>query len=217
MRTAIIAVIFAAFAMASTAHGAGMTWQSGVHYHRIVPEPAPRTAEQPVEVVEFFMYSCPHCYQFEPFVNNWLEEKPEGVEFTLIPAMFGGPANIHARAYYALEAMGELERVHQKLFGAMHEEKKKLRTRETLEAWLQAQDVDMEAFRAAFDSFAVHAKVNRANALMRRYGIRGVPAIVIDGRYRSGDGFRGYDDMIEVTKYLVDKVRNAGSTTASAD
>jgi len=217
MRAAIMAAILAALATGSTVYGAGMGWQSGVHYHRIMPAPAPRTADQPVEVIEFFWYGCSHCYQFEPFVTKWLDNKPEGVNFTQIPVMFGGAANLHAQAYYALEVTGDLERVHEKLFHAMHEQKKKLRTREELEAWLQANGVDIEAFRAAYDSFAVNAKINRANALMRRYGVRGVPAIVVDGRFRSGDGFRGYDDMIEVTNYLVDKVKNAESATASAN
>lgn len=217
MNATIRVVLLAAFAMGSLVHGAELSWQPGVHYHRIVPEPASRTANEPVEVIEFFWYGCSHCYQFEPFVKQWLENKPEDVQFRQVPVMFGGPANLHAQAYYALAVTGDLERVHGRLFSAMHDESKKLRKRVELESWLKAQGVDMQAYRAAYDSFAVNAKVNQAEALMRRYGVRGVPAIVVDGRYRSGDGFRGYGDMLEVTDFLVDKIKNAGSTTASAN
>jgi thiol:disulfide interchange protein DsbA len=108
--------------------------------------------------------------------------------------------------------MGELERLHEKLFHAMHVEKNKLRSREQLDAFLEKNGVDMAQFGEAMNSFAVAAKVNRARALMRRYGIRGVPALVVDGRYRSGSGFKSYQEMTEVVDYLVDKVlmqRNA--------
>ncbi|MEJ2575135.1 MAG: thiol:disulfide interchange protein DsbA/DsbL [Gammaproteobacteria bacterium] len=182
-------------------------WQSGLHYHAISPAPAPAAADAPIEVVEFFWYGCPHCYQFEPFVERWLETKPADVVFTQVPVMFGGPADLHAQAFYALEVMCERERVHEALFRAMHDQKLKLATRGELETWLGKQGVDVEAFRAAMDSFAVNAKVNRARALMRRYGVRSVPVVVVDGRYRSGSGFQGYEGILAVTDYLVDKVR----------
>ena len=102
--------------------------------------------------------------------------------------------------------MGELERLHEKLFHTMHAEKHKLRTREEVDAFLAENGVDMDKFREAMNSFSVAAKVNRARALMRRYGIRGVPALVVDGRYRSGTGFRSYEEMTEVVDFVVDKV-----------
>jgi thiol:disulfide interchange protein DsbA len=88
----------------------------------------------------------------------------------------------------------------------MHQEKRKLRTRDEVDAFLEENGVDMAKYREAMNSFAVAAKVNRARALMRRYGIRGVPALVIDGRYRSGTGFASFDEMTEVADFVVAKV-----------
>lgn len=192
-----------------------MDWQEGLHYHAITPAPPPNQSGE-IEVTEFFWYGCPHCFQFEPHLNKWIESKPDGVTITRIPVLFGGAADLHARAYYALEVMGELERLHEPLFNAMQVQKMKLGNQSELEDWLKTQDVDIDKFRAAMTSFAVSAKYNRAGALMRRYGVRSVPALVTDGRYRSGSGFQGYDDVIEVTNYLVDKIRNTDAAAAAA-
>lgn len=187
--------------------------QADLHYVPIKPEPA--VGSGPVVVVnEFFMYGCPHCFQLEPYVKAWQATRPENVEFVRVPAMFGGSANIHGKAYYALEAMGELERLHEAWFEAIHKQRRALKTREELEAFLQEQGVDLAKFREMVDSFAVQTKANQAAALMRRYGIRSVPTMVIDGRYRSGTGFSGYGDIIGVTAHLVEKVRADRGPTA---
>ena len=180
-------------------------FQEGVQYVPIKPQPAMGSGDQ-VEVVEFFWYGCPHCRDFEPAVMAWASKKPPNVTFTQMPVMFGGAADMHAQVYYALEGMGELERLHHKLFDVMHVEKRKLRSREEVDEFLRQNGVDMEKFGQAMNSFAVAAKVNRARALMRRYGIRSVPTIVIDGRYRSGTGFSSYEEITEVVDHVVDKV-----------
>lgn len=180
-------------------------FQEGVQYVPIQPQP-PIASGDDIEVLEFFWYGCPHCRDFEPTVTRWVEGLPDNVKFSQIPVMFGGAADLHAQVYYALQGMGELERLHQKFFSAMHDDKRKLRSRDEVDGFLQENGVDMAKFREAMNSFAVAAKVNRARALMRRYGVRGVPALVIDGRYRSGSGFNSFEEMTEVVDYVVDKV-----------
>ena len=191
----------------------GKTFQEGTQYVPIQPQPPVSTGEQ-VEVVEFFWYGCPHCRDFEPVVLRWAAGLPSNVRFTQIPVMFGGAADLHAQVYYALEGMGELKRLNSKIFDEMHVNKNKLRTREAVDAFLEKNDVDMKKFSEAMNSFAVAAKVNRARALMRRYGIRSVPAMVVDGRYRSGTGFSSYQEITEVMDHVVDKVLTQRKTQA---
>jgi thiol:disulfide interchange protein DsbA len=116
-----------------------------------------------------------------------------------MPAMFGGVANLHAKAFFALEAMGEADKVHQAFFEAIHEQKKRLRTQQELEAFLASQGVDTDKFREAMNSFTVQTMANRAAALMRRYGIRAVPALVVDGRYR----IKNTPQVLEVADTLI--------------
>ncbi len=190
------------------------SFQEGVQYVPIQPQPAMASGDE-VEVIEFFWYGCPHCSEFEPVVKAWAARQPEQVRFMQMPVFFGGAADMHAQVYYALESIGELERLHKPLFDAIHVAKRKLRSRAEVDEFLRENGVDMDKFGAAMGSFAVAAKANRARALMRRYGIRSVPAIVIDGRYRSGTGFSSYQEITEVVDHVVAKVMAQRKENAS--
>ncbi len=157
--------------------------KEGVDYYDIKPTPPVGQGDE-VKVTEFFMYTCPHCNHLEPKLKEWVDRLPPNVEFEHIPAMFGGSANLHGRTFFALQAIGEADRLHEKFFHAIHDQKRRLRTRGDIENFLAQNGVDLDKFREAFDSFAVQTKVNRAAALMRRYGVRSVPVLIIDGRYR---------------------------------
>ena len=174
--------------------------KTGVDYDLISPAPPPGTDNE-VEVLEFFMYTCPHCKNLDPEVQAWLKKQPENVKFQHMPAMFGGAANLHAKAYFALEVMDEEKRLHELFFKAIHDEKRRLRTQKDIEEFLGENNVDLNKFRAALNSFTVQTKANRAAALMRRYGIRSVPAIVVDGRYR----IKNTPTVLETTDVLIEK------------
>ncbi len=201
----LLAALLSGLVILATVPSIAKSFEEGLQYVPIQPQPAVGTGNE-VEVVEFFWYGCPHCRDFEPTVSQWAQSLPENVKFSQVPVMFGGAADLHAQMYYSLESMGELQRLHEKLFHAMHVQKLKLRSLAEVEAFLQENGVDIEQFSRTMNSFAVAAKVNRARALMRRYGIRGVPALVVDGRYRSGKGFASYQEMTEVADHMVDKV-----------
>lgn len=200
----VFAAAFAGLILLS-ANVAGQGFQEGLQYVPVQPQPPVGTGER-VEVVEFFWYGCPHCRDFEPAIKKWKASAPDNVEFRQIPIMFGGASDLHAQVYYALEGIGELERLHGPFFDAMHVQKRKFKSRDEIDAFLAENGVDMDKFNQAMNSFAVAAKVNSARALMRRYGIRSVPTLVMDGRYRSGSGFRSYEEMTEVVDHVVAKV-----------
>ncbi len=181
-------------------------FEENTHYEVLIPEPPVGKPGDKIEVIEFFMWTCPHCYHFEPFVKSWLASKPKDVEFVRVPAMFGGVANLHAKVYYALQSMGEVERLHEAFFNEIHEKKNRLRDQDAIEAFLREQGVDIDRFREAMNSFAVATRSNRAAALMRRYGVRAVPSLVIDGRYRSGRGL-DFKGMTQLADFLVERVR----------
>ena len=174
--------------------------KEGRDYDKIEPAPPVGSGDQ-VEVLEFFMYTCPHCKNLDPSLQEWRKKLPGNVQFHHVPAMFGGVANLHAKTFYALEVLGEEGKVHQAFFDAIHEQKKRLRTPQEIEAFLAGQGVDVDRFREAMNSFAVQTKTNRAAALMRRYGIRAVPTLVVDGRYR----IKNTPQVLEVTDALIEK------------
>ena len=174
--------------------------KEGTDYDIIKPVPPIGSGDE-VEVIEFFMFTCPHCNHLEPALQEWRKKLPENVKFHHMPAMFSGVANLHAKTFFALEVLGEEERLHQAFFDAIHKQKKRLRTQKEIEAFLAGQGVDVKKFREAFNSFTVQTKANRAAALMRRYGIRAVPTLVVDGRYR----IKNTPQVLNVTDALIEK------------
>ncbi|MBK5970419.1 MULTISPECIES: thiol:disulfide interchange protein DsbA/DsbL [Thiorhodovibrio] len=136
-----------------------------------------------VEVVEFFWYGCPHCYHLEPELKEWLARQPEQVHFRRMPAANSARWVNHAKAFFAAEQIGALEQLHEPLFKALQEERRPLFSDEELIAFAAEQGVDEDAFRAAYESFPVDMQVRKSADLATRYGITGVPALVVNGAY----------------------------------
>lgn len=178
----------------------------GKHYVRIEPAVAPVSeVEASHEVVELFWYGCPHCFEFEPHLEMWKDDKSDNVNLVRIPAIFNARWEQHARAFYALELMGELEKGHALLFDGMHEQGRGLVNLDAMARFLATHGIDEAQFRENFTSFAVEAKVNRAKELVRKYQIRGVPAVIVDGQYKiTGTSAGGYMQMIEVIQQLTE-------------
>jgi thiol:disulfide interchange protein DsbA len=174
--------------------------KEGVNYDSITPTPPVGSGDE-VEVIEFFMYTCPHCKNLDPALQEWTSKLPKNVKFQHIPAMFGGAANLHAKNFFALEVMGEEKRLHNAWFKAIHDQKRRLNTQAKIDDFLKENGVDMDKFHATLNSFTVQTKANRAAALMRRYGIRSVPAMVVDGRYR----IKNTPQVLENTDALIEK------------
>ena len=177
----------------------------GRDYRRIVPAQPTEAPPGQVEVVELFWYGCPHCHRFEPYLERWLERKPEGVHFRRMPATFNRLWILHARAYYTAEALGVLDRIHHPLFEAIHVLKRRLDTKERLQAFFAEHGVKPEDFEAVWGSFAVEARVRRAQEMTRRYRVHGTPSLVIAGKYiLDGDNAGGdFDRMLEIAQELV--------------
>jgi len=187
-------------------------FDEGIDYAVVTPA-MPVDSVQGVQVTELFWYGCPHCFQFEFYLSEWRENKPEGVVLTRVPAILNNPRwRLHAQAFYTAEVLGVLDKVHEPLFNAMHRQKRRLDTPEQLEAFFTEQGVDPEAFRTAFNSFAVQAKANRAVDLTKRSGIEGVPAVVVAGKYRVDGPMAGsYRRLIEIVNYLIAKEQQASA------
>jgi thiol:disulfide interchange protein DsbA len=157
-----------------------------------------------IEVIEFFWYGCPHCYDFEPMLNKWKENLPANVEFIRIPAAFNDTWTKHAKAYYTAEALGVVDKIHADFFDAVQNKKEELETEEQLAKFFVAHGVKEADFHEAFNSFPVDAKIRQAPAMATRYGITGVPAIIINGKYKTNGKMAGsHEKMIEVMNQLI--------------
>lgn len=154
-------------------------------YEMVTPA-QPTTSKDQVEVVELFWYGCPHCYKLEPFVERWLKRKPKNVKFVRMPGVFRDSWKIHARAYYTAEILGVVDKVHKPMFEAIHDQKRRMNDEASIMGLFNAHGVSSKDFKRVFNSFAVETKLRRAKDMGSRYGARGVPAIIVNGKYRTG-------------------------------
>ena len=178
----------------------------GQHYQEVKPVVAPSSAADKVEVLELFWYGCPHCYAFEPQLQEWIKKKADYIEFVRVPAVFAQNWEVHARAFYAAQQLGVLEKLHGPVFEAIHKDGQKLSSEEDITQFFAAKGVAAEAFKKAYNSFDVDTKTRRAIALTREYGITGVPALIVNGKYRSSAQEAGdFATLLKLVDYLAAK------------
>jgi thiol:disulfide interchange protein DsbA len=178
-------------------------FDEGIDYTELA-RPQPTETGAKIEVLEVFMYSCPHCFHLEPTIAKWLTTKPENVELTRMPAVFSPKAEPHARAFYAAELIGKGEQFHDPLFRALHVDKRDIWDEDALVAFAEEQGIDGEEFRKAYNSFFVDMRVRRSKEMLKRYGVDGVPAVIVNGKYRTSPSQTGSrDKMVEVIDYLI--------------
>lgn len=157
-----------------------------------------------VEVIEFFWYGCPHCYSLEPAMVEWLKNKPANVEFIRQPAVFSDVWGKHAKAFFTAEALGVSEKVHADFFDAVQNKKQKLVTEDELAKFFVEHGVKEDDFRSAYNSFLVDTKLRQAESMGARYGISGVPALVVNGKYRvTATTAKSQANMLTVTNELI--------------
>ncbi len=157
-----------------------------------------------VEVIEFFWYGCPHCYQFEPALEKWRSTLPENVNFIRQPAVFSELWAKHAKIYFTAEVLGVVDKVHADLFHAIQVKKQKLTDPEDVAEFFVAHGVDNATFYDAYNSFIVDTKMRQAKAMGPRYGITGVPTVVVNGKYLvNGKSAGSHEDMIAVMNQLI--------------
>ncbi len=174
-------------------------------------KPAPvATPKGRVEVVEFFWYSCPHCNAFEPKLEEWIKRLPKDVTLRRVPVAFRDSFVPEQRLFYALEAMGRLGDLHRKVFYTVHVERQPLNTQELVIAWIEKQGVDRAKFLEQYNSFSVGTKARQAAQLQDAYGVAGVPALGVAGRfYTDGERAGNMDRALQVVDFLVTEARKS--------
>lgn len=184
--------------------------QAGTDFVALQSPPAP-VKNGRAEVIEFFSYFCKHCREFETPLHNWAVKHAGKIEVVRVPANFGKHPELHQRLYYSLAAMGKADALQSKIFNRF-QRGEGLDTVEQIENFVVAEGIDKRAFAAVFDSQAVKAKVARANELQAAYQVKGVPVLVVGGRYMTSPAF--FQKKRGILEQLVDAVSPGGARAA---
>lgn len=185
-------------------------FSDGDEFHRLVPTQPTVGGADKIEVAEFFWYGCNHCYEFEPYINRWAENAPSNVRFVRIPALWNPLVRLHGQLYYTEQALvkngviDNPEEFRAAVFNEYHRRGNRLTSVSAIETLFERFGVSAEDFQSAWKSFEVDQKLRVADDLARRYSISGVPAVVVNGKYRTGAGEAGgFGPLIEVINELV--------------
>jgi thiol:disulfide interchange protein DsbA len=180
----------------------------GPQFTELNPPPPQVTDGNKIEVVEFFWYGCPHCYNLEPSLEQWKKTLPPEAVFHPFPAVFNARWALDASIFFTFEALGVLDKVHRPFFDAIHRDHLRTDDPRALEEWVKKQGIDPKKFSDTMKSFSVQAKTRRAAQLTAAYKIDGTPAFEVAGRYTvSAEQGGTREGMLKTVSYLVDKVR----------
>ncbi len=180
---------------------------AGDGYTIISPAQPTQTGDK-IEVLEIFWYACPHCYDFEPYIHEWLNNKPEDVTFRRMPGIFRKGWIPHAKAFFTAEKLGILDDIHTPLFNAIHRDKKKIHDDASIKKFFLKHGVDKSEFKKIYNSEETETKTKQAFVMGQRYKVTGVPAIIVNGKYMvSGSTAGSFENVLKVIDSLVDKER----------
>ena len=159
-----------------------------------------------VEVIEFFWFGCPTCFRFEPVLHGW--QKPDTINFVTVPGILNRSSEFHAHAYYAMELLNLQGQLMTPFYDELHVKRNRINTVEDFEAWANTQPgIDAAKLAGTVNSFAARTKVAQADVLANKYGITGVPTLVVGGKYRTSPAMAdSFARALQVVEYLVAKV-----------
>jgi thiol:disulfide interchange protein DsbA len=170
--------------------------------YKLINPPQKTESGKQIEVVEFFSYACPHCADFEPYLQSWEQRKPKDVAFKMVPMVFRDSWKPLAKLYYTLEALGVLDKHHQAVFDAIHKQNQSLFTDQAVIDWAAKQGMDKTKFEQVYNSFGIDAKVQRAVAMGKAYGVQFTPAMAVNGKYWTGPSMVASGGSLDMNRFF---------------
>ncbi|MDH2433526.1 hypothetical protein WH50_01550 [Pokkaliibacter plantistimulans] len=204
-----VKAVLVALCLLPLAAMADETFEAGKDYRELTT-PMHTADPSKIEVIEFFSYGCPHCNAFDPMITPWSKQLGDDVQFEHVPVVFHKSWDPLARAYYVTTEMGVEDKVHTAIFNAIHVQKENLFTEDNMVDFMGKQGLDKEAFRKMYESFATDMRLKKGDSLLRGYGVNGVPALVVNGKYviePTGDD--AFNKMLKTADFLIAKERAA--------
>ena len=174
--------------------------------YQVLSQPQPVSSGERIEVLEFFYYGCPVCYEAEPYVSRWLLKAGPSVAIHRVPAVFTESSESFARTFYALSALGQIARLHWPIYDNHHFDGKQLNVEKNIVEWVSHNGVDHDRFVELWHSDRIAAQVAAAKAALATYDVKAVPSFVIDGKYLTTSRMTGnVKSMMDVVDYLVER------------
>ncbi|CAH2804499.1 MAG: Periplasmic thiol:disulfide interchange protein DsbA [uncultured Caballeronia sp.] len=190
----------------NAAHASPAAPVAGTDYTVLQPQPV--DANGKIEVIEFMWYGCPHCNEFDPYLEAWVKKQGPGVVFKRVPVAFRDDFIPHSKMYHALDALGLADKLMPAVFNEIHVKKNYLLTPEAQATLLATLGVDKKKYMDAYNSFSTQSDLQRDTKLMQDYKIDGVPTLAVQGKYETGPAItNSLPGTIQVLDFLIAQIR----------
>ena len=191
----------------NAAHASPAAPVAGTDY-TVLQAAQPVDAQGKIEVIEFMWYGCPHCNEFDPYLEAWVKKQGPDVVFKRVPVAFRDDFIPHSKMYHALDALGLADKLTPAVFNEIHVKKNYLLTPEAQATFLATQGVDKKKYMDAYNSFSTQSDLQRDTKLMQDYKIDGVPTLAVQGKYETGPATtNSLPGTIQVLDFLVAQIR----------
>ncbi|QIE22211.1 Thiol:disulfide interchange protein DsbA [Caballeronia sp. SBC1] len=191
----------------NAAHASPAAPVAGTDY-TVLQAAQPVDAQGKIEVIEFMWYGCPHCNEFDPYLEAWVKKQGPDVVFKRVPVAFRDDFIPHSKMYHALDALGLADKLTPAVFNEIHVKKNYLLTPEAQATFLATQGVDKKKYLDAYNSFSTQSDLQRDTKLMQDYKIDGVPTLAVQGKYETGPATtNSLPGTIQVLDFLVAQIR----------
>ena len=199
IKNALIVLVLSLFCSSAFAKD----YQEGRHYELI--EPLPTRNPEKIEVIEFFWFGCGHCFSLEQLIKDWKSEVSSEVDFFRLPVVWNAQTKTHAKLFFATETLQVPEAI-QGIFSAIHYNRKMMLSDKEIIPFFQGYGIQEDKYLAATNSFGLKNNLRKAELFAFKYGIKGVPAFIVNGKYKvSATREIGTEDLLDVVNYLIEK------------
>ena len=199
IKNALIALVLSLFCSSAFSKD----YQEGRHYELI--EPLPTRNPEKIEVIEFFWFGCGHCFSLEQLIKDWKSEVSSEVDFFRLPVVWNEQTKTHAKLFFATETLKVPEAI-QGIFSAIHYNRKMMLSDKEIIPFFQGYGIQEDKYLAATNSFGLKNNLRKAELFAFKYGIKGVPAFIVNGKYKVSPSREiGTEDLLDVVNYLIEK------------
>ena len=175
--------------------------------YTLLDTPLTNQQRDSIEVIEYFSYRCIHCKNFEPFLEDWLVEIPENVNFARQHVVFSTSDELFARTHLVLQQSPNYSSLHNRLFSAVHDRQKQFTDLEDITSYLEDYDLDPNEFNRSFTSTRTDRRLTNNRSRQARSQLTATPSLLISGKYLISMN-NGQPRALEVASELIEREKN---------
>jgi len=197
----VFAVLLGLMLLPFTAQSAD--FKEGTHYQVIK-----QTATATPEITEYFSFYCPHCFKFEPLMENLKKSLPSDVKINKNHVNFLGKemGPELTKAYAAAQILQVEDKVASIIFDQIHTQRKNINGREDVLAIFEKAGVSRTEAEGALASFPTSGIASQMKRNTETFEIRGVPTLIVNGKYKvNTSSVSSNQEFIDLVIFLTQK------------